>query len=62
LKTWESVELVFGANADDEEIITDDEVDEVDEAAPKKIGKIIENEEGEENPFLLIGGLPPGDD
>lgn len=55
LKTWEPVELVFGVSGeDDEEIITDSD----DEVAPKKIGKLIENDEGEENPFLLIGGLP----
>lgn len=55
LKAWEPVELVFGV---EEEIETDDS----DEDVPKRIGKIIEDDPTEENPFHLIGGLPPEDD
>jgi 5'-3' exonuclease len=52
LKTWEPVDIMFGNQNSEEEILTDEE------EAPTNIGKLIEDDEGEENPFLLIGGLP----
>ena len=59
LKTWETVELNFVKPGDDsiEEEINTDSDDDCD-APTRGVGKIIQNEDGEENPFLLIGGLP----